>query len=146
MSAVPVVSNIPTQEPSKATSTENTFIKSMANLSKPVETSETENEDWDEGLRLPFSIFTHVAGFTHFISQRNPSFPDKIFAGSLFASGHGYPLFHPDATEVNDEMRGTCIGDVGFLSVDNMFLFLFNIFLPRTTLTTRNTPPNHSFR
>jgi len=82
---------------------------------------------------IPVSIFVHVPGFTHFKSQRNPSSPDKIFASSLFASGHGYPLFYPDTMQFDDEFRNTrgiSIGDVGFLSVENQFLFLFNIFLP----------------
>ena len=82
---------------------------------------------------IPVSVVGHVPGFTHFISQRNPSSPDKIFASSLFASGHGYPLFYPDTMQLDDDFRNTrgiSIGDVGFLSVENQFLFLFNIFLP----------------
>ena len=126
LSTAPDVSNIAMEEPSKSTPTKNTFNKS--NPSKPVENTGTENADWNT-----FSIFGHVPGFTHFISQRNPSSPDKIFASSLFASGHGYPLFHPDTMQLDNDLRNTdgiSIGDVGFLSVENQFIFLFNIFLP----------------
>jgi hypothetical protein len=85
-------------------------------------------------IHTPVSIFGHVPGFTHFISQRNPSNPDKIFASSLFASGHGYALYYPDTIlELDDDFRNTrgiSVGDVGFLSSKNQFIFLFNIFLP----------------
>ena len=85
---------------------------------------------------IPFqvSVFGHVPGFTHFISQRNPSNADKIFASSLFASGHGYALFYPETMlELDDDFRNTrgiSIGDVGVLSPGNQFIFAFNIFLP----------------
>ena len=52
----------------------------------------------------------------------------------MFAAGHGYPLFYPDTIlELDDDFRNTrgiSIGDVGYLSSKNQFIFLFNIFLP----------------
>ena len=98
---------------------------------------------------IPSLRFWPCSG-THFISQRNPSNPDKIFARSLFASGHGYPLYCPDTMlELDDDFRnarGINIGDVGFLSSKNSLYFCSIFFSPRTILTTRRTPPDHSFR
>ncbi|KIM44628.1 hypothetical protein M413DRAFT_25085 [Hebeloma cylindrosporum] len=73
-----------------------------------VENPETEDKKPPKNPQISFSVFGHVPGFTHFISQRNPSNPDKIFASALFAAGHGYPLFYPDTIlELDDVFRKT---------------------------------------
>ncbi|KIM44477.1 hypothetical protein M413DRAFT_442449 [Hebeloma cylindrosporum] len=103
-----------------------------------------------QGKRTPYSptssfVFTHLPGFTHFISQRNPSNPDKIFASALFAAGHGYALFYPETIlNLDDDFRdtrGISLGDVGVLMSDNQFFFAFNIFLPADHLYNKGNVP-----
>ncbi|KIM44602.1 hypothetical protein M413DRAFT_442566 [Hebeloma cylindrosporum] len=98
------------------------------------EITETEGREPPKAPQISSSIFGHVPGFTHFISQRNPSNPDKIFASALFASGHGYALFYPETMlQLDDDFRktrGITIGDVGVLTPRNQFTFAFNMFLP----------------
>ncbi|KIM44633.1 hypothetical protein M413DRAFT_358136 [Hebeloma cylindrosporum] len=99
-----------------------------------VDNTKTEGREPLKAPQISSSIFGHLPGFTHFISQRNPSNPDKIFASALFASGHGHALFYPETIlELDDDFRktrGITIGDVGVLSPDNQFEFAFNVFLP----------------
>jgi hypothetical protein len=51
----------------------------------------------------------------------------------------GYPLWRPNPTENPPEHRrqGVNIGDVGRISYDGRFIFLFNVFLRNDSLTNR---------
>lgn len=96
---------------------------------------------------MQVSVFGHLPGFPHFMRQHNPSFPDKTFASSLFASGHGYALFSAQTVvgHLPDDfkkIRGISIGDVGVLSNMNEFLFAFNIFLPADHPYNKNNTPD----
>jgi len=148
------------EEPAESTAIRNNF--NISNPSKPVmENTETENKlefgvstfrfRLSKGLVLlstdfhPVSILTIVRSrITHPISQCNRSNPDKIFASSLFASGHGYPLYYPDTILGLDDdfrsTRGISIGDVGFLGSKNQLIFQFSIFLPADHPNKNNVP------
>ncbi|KIM44525.1 hypothetical protein M413DRAFT_55813, partial [Hebeloma cylindrosporum] len=59
---------------------------------------------------------------------------NQTYARSFFPSGHGYALFVPETmVPVPDDFkqeRGISIGDVGILTRQTEFAFMFNIFLP----------------
>ncbi|KIM44595.1 hypothetical protein M413DRAFT_67201, partial [Hebeloma cylindrosporum] len=71
----------------------------------------------------------------------------KIYASTLFPSGHGYPLYIPETvvtylpTEFR-KIRGISIGDVGVLNSKNRFEFAFNIFLPADHPYNQNRTPD----
>ncbi|KAK7030244.1 hypothetical protein VNI00_014261 [Paramarasmius palmivorus] len=57
----------------------------------------------------------------------------QLYARALFPLGHGYPLFCPEPNEVlHPEYieNGIRFGDVGLITADGSFDFLFNICLP----------------
>jgi hypothetical protein len=61
------------------------------------------------------------------------TFPNEVYARQLLAKHHGYPLFVPEPDDnLPPEYRtqGTSIGDVGILTADGSFDFLFNICIP----------------
>ncbi|KAJ7590338.1 hypothetical protein C8J56DRAFT_859757, partial [Mycena floridula] len=56
----------------------------------------------------------------------------EVYARKLLVSGYGYPLWRPRPNHPNADYckEGVREGDVGFITSDGLFLFLFNIFLP----------------
>ncbi|KAF5389029.1 hypothetical protein D9757_005019 [Collybiopsis confluens] len=68
------------------------------------------------------------------LAQRSmyPNLADT-YARLLLLHGHGYPLWIPEPNAVLPEeylSSGIRIGDVGFITPDGSFDFLFNVFLP----------------
>ncbi|KIK62852.1 hypothetical protein GYMLUDRAFT_223412 [Collybiopsis luxurians FD-317 M1] len=60
--------------------------------------------------------------------------PSETYARLLLHHGHGYPLWFPEPNEALPEeylSDGIRIGDVGLVTADGAFEFLFNVFLPR---------------
>ncbi|KAJ7765368.1 hypothetical protein B0H16DRAFT_1260485, partial [Mycena metata] len=57
----------------------------------------------------------------------------QLYSRLLFPKGHGYPLYRPQPPEdLPAEYRksGACIGDVGVITPDGYFDFIFNICAP----------------
>ena len=73
-------------------------------------------------IHIPVSVFGHVPGFTHFISQRSQPIKSKQNFRWLFIRfGSWISIISSRHNAI-----GISIGDVGFLSVENLFIFLFN--------------------
>ncbi|KIM44553.1 hypothetical protein M413DRAFT_356069 [Hebeloma cylindrosporum] len=94
-------------------------------------------------------VFNHFPGFPYFVRNISPFIPRQSYARSLFAAGHGYPLYDPMAVHgAPDDYLNSCgisIGDVGILSNVGDFVFAFNIFLPSDhPFNTGNTPDSFS--
>ncbi|KIK57597.1 hypothetical protein GYMLUDRAFT_75530 [Collybiopsis luxurians FD-317 M1] len=60
------------------------------------------------------------------------STPPKTYAQLLLPRGNGYPMWRPEPSETLPEHAklGVDVGDVGLITEDGGFDFLFNIFLP----------------
>ncbi|KIM72179.1 hypothetical protein PILCRDRAFT_804222 [Piloderma croceum F 1598] len=61
------------------------------------------------------------------------SVPSDVYARQLLVKHYGYPLFVPepdDGLPVEYRNKGTSIGDVGIITPDGSFDFLFNICVP----------------
>lgn len=61
------------------------------------------------------------------------SFPSEVYSRLLLAKRHGYPLYVPEPDDnLPPEYRskGTSIGDVGIITPDGSFDFVFNICVP----------------
>jgi hypothetical protein len=61
------------------------------------------------------------------------SVPSDVYARQLLAKHYGYPLFVPepdDGLPVSYRNKGASIGDVGIITPDGSFDFLFNICVP----------------
>ncbi|KAJ7193799.1 hypothetical protein GGX14DRAFT_315241, partial [Mycena pura] len=57
----------------------------------------------------------------------------QLYSRLLFPKGHGYPLFRPQPPEdLPSEYRktGVSVGDVGVITADGYFDFIFNICTP----------------
>ncbi|KIK62781.1 hypothetical protein GYMLUDRAFT_164037, partial [Collybiopsis luxurians FD-317 M1] len=57
----------------------------------------------------------------------------KIYAELLLPKGHGYPMWCPAPNEVlpqHYQNNGVDVGDVGLITEEGAFDFLFNVFLP----------------
>ncbi|KIM37486.1 hypothetical protein M413DRAFT_448532 [Hebeloma cylindrosporum] len=77
--------------------------------------------------------FNHFPGFPRFVRNIRHFVAHQSYAHSLFAAGHGYPMYDTGTVSIvpkDYHSRGISIGDVGMLSDDGEFLFAFNIFLP----------------
>ena len=57
----------------------------------------------------------------------------EIYARNLLPLRHGYPLWRPKPQHPSPEynITGVQVGDVGFITRDGEFEFLFNICLPK---------------
>jgi len=78
-----------------------------------------------------------------------PFVPHQSYVRSLFAAGHGYPMYDPmTVSRVPEDYHNVCgisIGDVGVLSDEGEFVFGFNIFLPSDHPYNKgNTPDSFS--
>ena len=71
-------------------------------------------------------------------------FPNEVYARCLLPQGNGYPLWDPKpydnlCTEYRE--KGVGIGDVGIITSDGTFDFLFNIMLPADHQINRGRTP-----
>jgi hypothetical protein len=66
-----------------------------------------------------------------------------VYARILLAKGIGYPLWIPEPSACLPEYgtEGVSVGDVGVITFDGHFDFLFNIFLPPDHTNNRFAPP-----
>lgn len=67
-----------------------------------------------------------------------------VYARILLTKGIGYPLWIPEPSDEfpEYEREGVSIGDVGVITFDGRFDFLFNICLPPGHPNNRRAPPN----
>ncbi|KIM37482.1 hypothetical protein M413DRAFT_448527 [Hebeloma cylindrosporum] len=91
----------------------------------------------------------HVPGFPHFVRNIRHFVAHQSYVRSLFAAGHGYPMYDTGTvSEVPEDytnIRGISIGDVGVLSNHGEFVFAFNLFLPPDHPYNKgNTPASFS--
>ncbi|KAJ7143008.1 hypothetical protein C8R44DRAFT_196347 [Mycena epipterygia] len=57
----------------------------------------------------------------------------QLYSRRLLPKGHGYPLFRPQPSDdlpIEYRRTGASIGDVGVITVDGYFDFIFNICMP----------------
>jgi hypothetical protein len=77
------------------------------------------------------------------------SVPNRIYAESLLPKGYGYPLWLPEPNECLPEEyqeSGTCIGDVGIVSSDGSFDYLFNVCHPAShPINVDRTPEDFEY-
>jgi len=78
------------------------------------------------------------------------SYPYKIYTDLLLAKGFGYPLYYPEPYQnavQNGWSGGVSIGDVGIITNDGGFDFLFNVIkkpdMRRETTSVANGLPLH---
>ena len=69
--------------------------------------------------------------------------PSNIFSRILLVKRIGYPLWFPEPSSYPPEYprKGVGVGDVGVMSTDGHFDFLFNICFPSDHPVNLNTPP-----
>ncbi|KAF7971102.1 hypothetical protein HWV62_22102 [Athelia sp. TMB] len=63
--------------------------------------------------------------------------PSQLYAQQLLPEKFGYPLYHPEPLEGSrpgHHKRGTNIGDVGVITTEGSFKFVFNIFIPKSDI------------
>jgi hypothetical protein len=76
--------------------------------------------------------------------QSQPEGVSDTYARVLLVKKFGYPLWIPEPSDHPPEYKreGTSIGDVGVITPDGQFKFLFNIFLPGTHPLNHPPPPS----
>lgn len=95
-------------------------------------------------LPPPLPLITYLSNITLFIM---PPSPDEIYCRLLFTKNKkgGYPLWIPEPNKALPKAcqeRGVTIGDVGLITDDGQFDFLFNICEEETHPV--NGGPSHS--
>jgi hypothetical protein len=67
-----------------------------------------------------------------------------VYARILLSEGIGYPLWIPEPSNhyAEYEKEGVNIGDVGILTFDGGFDFLFNVYLPSDHPINNLAPPS----
>ena len=69
----------------------------------------------------------------------------EVYSRLMFVHGHGYPLYHPgpdQSRSLANRRAGIRIGDVGVMTRDGSFDFLFNIFAEHSDVNGRGLPEN----
>jgi hypothetical protein len=78
-----------------------------------------------------------------------PSVASDVYARHLLPEGHGYPLWIPEPNDFLPEeykALGTRIGDVGLLTTDGAFDYLFNVCRPADhPINLGRTPSNFEY-
>jgi hypothetical protein len=66
-----------------------------------------------------------------------------VYARILLTKGIGYPLWIPEPSDYSPEYEreGVSIGDVGVITFDGRFDFLFNVYLPSNHPNNELVPP-----
>jgi hypothetical protein len=66
-----------------------------------------------------------------------------IYARILLAKRIGYPLWFPEPSNYPPkyQQKGVCVGDLGYITFDGHFDFLFNICLPSNHPINYQAPP-----
>ncbi|KIM37481.1 hypothetical protein M413DRAFT_30940 [Hebeloma cylindrosporum] len=106
-----------------------------------------ENDPKDVAIKVSTDpcVFNHFPGFPQFVRNIKPFSPQQSYVRSMFATGHGYPMYDAvTVARIPDDykaVRGISIGDVGVLSHEGEFLFAFNIFLPSDHPYNKGRPP-----
>jgi hypothetical protein len=69
--------------------------------------------------------------------------PSDVYARNLLVKSIGHPLWFPEPSSYPPEYtrKGVGVGDVGVMSIEGHFDFLFNICLPSDHPINLNTPP-----
>jgi hypothetical protein len=67
-----------------------------------------------------------------------------LYTGNLLTRGHGYPLWFPEPSSIPPtyKMNGVRVGDVGVITFDGQFEFIFNICLPSNHSINYYAPPD----
>jgi hypothetical protein len=74
---------------------------------------------------------------------RGPEGVSETYGRILLIKKMGYPLWIPEPSNIAKKygVEGVSIGDLGVLTYDGRFNFLFNICLPKDHPVNRHAPP-----